>query len=129
MDENFRQPDRTRTRLPGSVAASNPSRAGSPRESGLRRVRRMSNWTLAALLVGVGATTAGLARTIPTTTSSTVAASASGSATSAVGGQSSPRVTNPVATTSASGVVAPSTGPSTTSTRVAGSIPVASGDS
>ena len=119
-----------RTRLPAFEPSTKLGPAGSSRETGLKRVRRLSNWTLAALLVGVGATTAGLARTIPTGTTSTVTAGNSGTAgsSSATGHQSSPALNSPVATTSASGVVTPSNGTSSTGTRVVGSAPAASGD-
>ena len=118
MEEHSRKPDRRRTRLPGSVVATDPSRLGSPRESGLQRLRRLSNWSLAALVVGVGATTAALARTIPATTSSTVAVATPRSTTtsSTTGNQSSPKVTSPVATLSASGVSASTAGASSVGT-------------
>jgi len=129
MDQNYGLPDR-RTRLPGFEASTTNGPAGSSRESGLKRVRRLSNWTLAALMIGVGATTAGLARTIPTGTTSTVTSGHSGSlgSSSVTGHQSSPALNSPVATTSASGVVIPSSGGSSTGTRVVGSTPAASGD-
>ena len=118
MDQNYGQPDR-RTRLPGYEPATNERPVGVPRESGLKRVRRLSNWTLAALMIGVGATTAGLARTIPTGTTSTVTAghTGSGGLSSVTGHQSAPAVNSPVATTSASGVVIANTGTSSTGAR------------
>lgn len=108
MDEQQEQPDRYRKRIPGMTMPNPPGRL-SPRESGLHRVRRLSNWSLAALVVGVGASTAALARTIPVATTGTVTSatpslltgSSTGSSTST--GQA-PTLTGPVATTSASGV-------------------------
>jgi hypothetical protein len=80
--------------------------AQSVRDSGLRRVRRMSNWSLGALIVGVGATTGALASTIPVATAGTTAVTNTGGTASSVNGvsQRAPSVTTPVVTTSASGV-------------------------
>ncbi len=129
MDQNHGQPDR-RTRLPGYEPSTNRRPVGVSRESGLKRVRRLSNWTLAALMIGVGATTAGLARTIPTGTTGTVTArhAGSGGSSSVTGPQSSPAVNSPVATTSASGVVTSNTGTSSTGAPVVGSARATSGD-
>jgi hypothetical protein len=52
------RPERTRT-----------ARAAPAREENLRRVRRVSNWSLAALLIGVGTTSAALAHVLPGQTS------------------------------------------------------------
>ena len=87
-------------------------RAVQSRNDGLRRVRRLSNWTAAALVVGTGATAIALAHNaVPvappafpgTTTSSTTAAGA------ATHGSSGPQVGHTVATTSASGVTTTTT--------------------
>lgn len=98
--------------LPGSSQRVPGDRTGQSRTEGLRRVRRMSNWTAAALIVGTGATTIALAHhAVPI--SAPVAASASSSTgTSTAGttsmaatkGTSGPQVSHSVATTSASGV-------------------------
>lgn len=95
----------SRQRVPGD-------RTRQTRTEGLRRVRRMSNWTAAALIVGTGATTIALAHNaVPV--SAPVAASASSttgtgttgtSTTAATKGTSGPQVSHSVATTSASGV-------------------------
>ncbi len=42
-----------------------------PRDSGIRRTRRASNWTAAALVAGVAVTTGYLAHNIPATSTST----------------------------------------------------------
>ncbi len=78
----------------------------SDRDSGLRRIRRLSNWSFAALVVGVGATAGALARTVPAATAGTTTVTNAGHVTSTVGGvaQQPPSVHAPVAMTSASGV-------------------------
>lgn len=133
MDEYEGQRDGTKRRLPGSVTGPAPARPGSPRESGLRGVRRLSNWSLAALVVGVGATTAALGRTIPASTPSatTVTTPASAAAPSAAGTRSAPTVTSPVAISSGSAVRASNAGVAGGGT-AAGTVrgtPVAAGDS
>jgi hypothetical protein len=88
--------------------ADRPVRA---RRDGIRRVRRMSNWTLAALIVGTGATTVALAQhAFPTaaTTAGTSTTAGVGTAATTHGG-SGPQVTHSVATTSGSGVVTTTT--------------------
>ena len=66
----------------------------------------MSNWSLAALVVGIGATTGALAAATHSKTVGTAAVTtAIGTATAAAGTvQGGPTVGSPVATTSASGV-------------------------
>ena len=78
---------------------------------GVRHARRMSNWTLAALIAGTGAATVALAHhAFPS-----VAATAGTSTTAATGGQaavngtSGPQVSHPVATTSGSGATVTTT--------------------
>ena len=84
------------------------------RNEGLRRVRRLSNWTAAVLVVGTGATAIALAHNaVPvappafpgTTTSGTTATGAA----AATHGTSGPQVGHTVATTSASGVTTTTT--------------------
>ena len=93
--------------LPGSSRNPPTDRTAQSRAAGLRRVRRMSNWTAAALIVGTGATTLALAHhafpiAAPTATS---ASATTGVGTTAVtNGTSGPQVSHSVATTSASGV-------------------------
>jgi hypothetical protein len=89
--------------------ADRPVRA---RRDGIRRARRMSNWTLAALIVGTGATTVALAQhafpTAATTAGTTSTAVGTGS-TAATNGTTGPQVTHSVATTSGSGVTVTTT--------------------
>lgn len=84
---------------------------GRARNDGIRRVRRMSNWTAAALLVGTGATTVALAsHAFPASTSSTTtASSAQGTAVQTTG---APHVSGSVVTSGGSGATV------TTTTRV-----------
>ena len=89
-----------------------PGSAVRARRDSIRRVRRMSNWTAAALMVGTGAAAVALAHQTLTTSAPVAgtAGQAGGAATSAgTTGASSqtaggPQVTHSVATTSASGV-------------------------
>jgi hypothetical protein len=93
--------------LPGAgQPGADPSRP--PAGNGIRRARRMSNWTLAALLAGTGAATVALARhALPAATGTT--GTAAGSTAAATGGQAAtagqggPQVSHSVATTSGSG--------------------------
>lgn len=82
------------------------------RRDGLRKARRMSNWTAAALIVGSGAAAVALAQHAFPAAAPT-AAPAAGTASQAGGagttgasaqGTSGPSVTHSVATTTASGV-------------------------
>jgi hypothetical protein len=110
-------PRRGQVRLPAF------DESGGTRSAGIRRVRRMSNWTAAALIVGTGATTAGLAHHAVSVTAPPAAASssASGVATaSGTQGANGPQVSHSVATTSASGVT------TTTTTQVVNGKPVVS---
>lgn len=79
------------------------------RESGLRRTRRLSVWTLAALAAGVGVTSASLAHALPTgIPASGVSPSQSGAGSAnAVG---APRLGGAVASSSGSTVVAGASG-------------------
>ena len=76
------------------------------RSDGLRKIRHLSNWSLAALVVGVGATTGALAAATQSKTVGTAAVTTTaGTTTSATGAiRSGPALGSPVATTSASGV-------------------------
>ena len=79
----------------------NPGRSG-----GLRRVRRMSNWTAVALIAGSAATTGYFARASAGHTSpQTIASQAGGTGTTAQGTHKA-CVTVPVATSGGSGVTA-----------------------
>ena len=77
------------------------------RSDGVRRLRRMSNWTAAALIVGTGAATVALAHhSLPGSTAAAGAASTTGiGGTAATNGAGGPQVSHSVATTSGSGVV------------------------
>ena len=76
------------------------------RNDGLRKIRRMSNWSLATLVVGIGATTGALAAATQSKAVRTAAVTTTaGTPTSAAGVvQGGPTLGSPVATTSASGV-------------------------
>ncbi|MGE5287620.1 MAG: hypothetical protein ACM3ML_10535 [Micromonosporaceae bacterium] len=91
--------------LPGFGEPETDYQPAPPRRDGVRHARRMSNWTLAALIAGTGAATVALAHhAFPS-----VAATAGASTTAAAGGQaavngtSGPQVSHSVATTSGSG--------------------------
>jgi hypothetical protein len=75
------------------------------RRDGVRHARRMSNWTLAALIAGTGATTVALAHhafpQVAATAGAPTAAATGGQA--AVNGTNGPQVSHSVATTSGSG--------------------------
>jgi hypothetical protein len=94
-----------------------PGSAVRARRDSIRRVRRMSNWTAAALMVGTGAAAVALAHQTLTTSAPVAgtAGQAGGAATSAgITGASSqtaggPQVTHSVATTTASGVTVTTT--------------------
>ena len=94
-----------------------PVRGVRARQGSIRRARRMSNWTAAALVVGTGAAAVALAhQSFPAAASAVGAAGqAGGAGTSAVPaganpqGASGPQVTHSVATTTASGVTVTTT--------------------
>ena len=88
-------------------AAGQPA-PGSARENGVRRLRRMSGWSAAALIVGTGAATVAFAhgftpaaQAAGPAAAGTSAGTAGASTATAHGG---PAVAHSVATTSASGV-------------------------
>ncbi len=93
---------------PAPDGTASAGRTGSARSVGIRHVRRMSNWTAAALVVGAGATTLALAHhAFPIAAPAAGAASATttGVGTAAAAqGANGPQVSHAVATTSASGV-------------------------
>ena len=89
--------------LPGFGDSGQVDRAARTRDDGIRRVRRMSNWTAAALIVGTGAATAAL----PAAVTSSAATGARAAVTT--NGTSGPQVTHSVATTSGSGVTVTTT--------------------
>ena len=103
--------------LAGSVPAAGWVGLGGPgepaaggraaRRDGVRRVRRMSNWTAAALVVGTGAAAVALAHhAFPVSVPAASTATATGiGGTAVTGGAGGPQVSHAVATTSGSGVV------------------------
>jgi hypothetical protein len=76
------------------------------RSGGLRRVRRMSNWTAVALIAGTAATTGYFARASVGHTSPQAAASQAGGTGTGAQGTHKACVTVPVATSGGSGVTA-----------------------
>ena len=97
--------------LPGFGEPEAGYQPAPPRRDGVRHARRMSNWTLAALIAGTGAATVALAHhAFPS-----VAATAGTATTAATGGQaavngtSGPQVSHSVATTSGSGATVTTT--------------------
>ena len=97
-------------RDPGPWRGAAGPRAGGPRAGGVRRLRRASNWTAAALIAGVAATTGYFAHhpqpAAPAVTAVTGTAPGSGS----TAGPGKPHLSAPVATSTGSGVVV-TTGP------------------
>jgi hypothetical protein len=77
------------------------------RRDGVRHVRRMSNWTAAALIVGTGAAVVALAHhALPVSAPAASATSTTGvGGTAVTNGPGGPQVSHSVATTSGSGVV------------------------
>ena len=95
-----------------AVGPALAGQSGKDRRAGIRRVRRMSNWTAAALIVGSAATTAALAQHAVSVGAPAAAASSSSAgvaATAGTQGANGPRVSHSVATTSASGVTTTTT--------------------
>jgi hypothetical protein len=91
----------------GPVAGADQSggtHAAQARRDGIRRVRRMSNWTAAALLVGTGATAVALAHHAFPATTSAAGTTSSGVVTTGAQGTGAPQVSGPVATSGGSGV-------------------------
>lgn len=88
---------------PGDAAAD----VRQARRDGVRHVRRMSNWTAAALIAGTGAATVALAHhAFPVSAPAASATSTTGvGGTAVTNGASGPQVSHSVATTSGSGVV------------------------
>jgi hypothetical protein len=117
---------RGRVPLPGpgdSWQAGPAELPGPPRPAsghGIRHIRRMSNWTAAALIVGTGAATVALAhQAMPAAAPASSAGAATGAGAAATGagataGATGPRAVRSVATTSGSGVT------TTTTTRTVG---------
>ena len=81
------------------------------RRDSIRKARRMSNWTAAALIVGTGTATVALVHHSLPTAAAPVAGAAgqAGGAAASRPGTSGPQVTHSVATTTASGVTVTTT--------------------
>jgi hypothetical protein len=80
------------------------------RRDSIRKARRMSNWTAAALIVGTGTATVALAHhSLPAAAPVAGAAGQAGGAAASRPGTSGPQVTHSVATTTASGVTVTTT--------------------
>ena len=104
MDSN-REDRAGQVPLPGFGEPEASYQPAPPRRDGIRHARRMSNWTLAALIAGTGAATVALAHhAFPSaaTAAGTSAPAATGSQV-AVNGTGGPQVSHSVATTSGSG--------------------------
>lgn len=100
--------------LPDLGRSTPEGRARQARDQGLRRVRRISNWTAAALVVGTGAAAITLAHNaVPITPPAFPGSATSGTTqtgtTAVTHGASGPQVGHSVATTSASGVTTTTT--------------------
>jgi hypothetical protein len=97
-----------RRRLPGyadwAAGAESVRDARASRDAGVRRVRKMSNWTAAALVAGVAVTSGYFAH------AATVATQAPGYSGTAGQGQPGTTLTHPVVTSGGSGVTAGSGG-------------------
>jgi hypothetical protein len=105
-------PAEGRVPLPGPSETVPADRAAQARTEGIHRVRRMSNWTAAALIVGTGATTLALAHhafPIAAPAASSASATTGVGTTAVTSGTSGPQVSHSVATTSGSGVVVTTT--------------------
>ena len=90
--------------LPGFGEPEAGYRPAPPRRNGVRHARRMSNWTLAALIAGTGAATVALAHhAFPQVAATAGASTAATGGQAAVSGASGPQVSHSVATTSGSG--------------------------
>lgn len=102
---------RASAREPSATEAAD--RLARTRTEGIRRVRRMSNWTAAALIVGTGAATVALANNAHPIAApavfSTSATTGIGNAATGAPGASGPQVSHSVATTTASGVTVTTT--------------------
>jgi len=111
-----RDPNRGQVPLPGfgesAPADHQDSRGERTRGDGVRHVRRMSNWTAAALIVGTGAATVALAHhafpvTAPAAGTVTTTTGTGPAATAQPAG--APQASHSVATTTGSGVVVTTT--------------------
>ncbi len=100
----------------GSGQADSDDRPAPDRRDGIRHVRRVSNWTAAALIVGAGSAAVALAhQALPAAVPATAHAAGAASPGTAAGtgaampGATGPPATHSVATTSGSGVTTTTT--------------------
>ncbi len=104
-------------------------RDGPPRQKTLRQVRRLSNWTAAALILGTGSATWALAQQFPGSaqTAATTSWTTTGTAVAAQG--TVPNVSGPVAVSSGSGAIAAAgaQAPAATAPQVSRPVAVSSG--
>jgi hypothetical protein len=107
----FAEPAAAEWQAPEAGGPALAGQSGRARSVGIRQVRRMSNWTAAALIVVTGATTVALAHHAISVGAPAAAASSSSSGVTTVTtqGASGPQVSHSVATTSASGVTTTTT--------------------
>jgi hypothetical protein len=108
--ESVTAPDGTSPRKPREAGPADPT--VRTRNEGIRRLRRMSNWTAAALVVGTGATTVALVHNaVPLSAPAAVSTFTSTGVGPSAGthGTRGPQVSHTVATTTASGVTVTTT--------------------
>jgi len=84
--------------------------AASPRAGGVRRLRRASNWTAAALIAGVAAATGYFVHPAPPAAPTVTTVTGTAPGTGSTAGPGKPTLSSPVATSTGSGVVV-TTGP------------------
>jgi hypothetical protein len=94
---------------PGATGGATTSGALRARTDSIRRLRRMSNWTAAAMLAGTAVAAVGLAEHATTATTATTTASGGTVGTTGAHGASGPQVSGPVATSGGSGVTVSTT--------------------
>ncbi len=113
MDQDYEERPEW-VRLPGYEDAPDPRSAARARAGSVRRMRRASNWTAAALIAGVAAATGYFAHHPPAATPATSSVTAVPGGTAMTGGTAvgphKPTLTAPVVTSGGSGVTV-GTGP------------------
>jgi len=110
MDQEYRG---GRSRLPGPddgdwmASGTSAGQAATRRDAGVRQTRRVSNWTVAALIAGVAATSGYFAHAAATPAVSTVGTTQQGAVS---GGAQKPSLSHAVVTSGGSGVTVGSSG-------------------
>jgi hypothetical protein len=109
--EHNREAQPGRVPLPRFDNSSSVQQAAIARDGGIRRLRRVSNWTAAALIAGVAATSGYFAHANPVApaTSAITATAPTGTGT-LLGTTHKPSVSSPVATSGGSGVTVGTSG-------------------